>query len=339
MNTIQDWFWELLGATPLREGEQLIKNNTSYILSDGVLRQKSLYSPNQTQTQAAFSYKWAKRDTFDSPQSLSRMRQWLVERYGSPTDYPWLTLQKNGIKPIVLDAGCGAGMSGFEYFEPVWQNIHYIGADISSAVDVAKQRAYERKLPSVFLQADLASLPIPPESIDVIFSEGVLHHTDSTENAFKSLVPLLKKDGRIMVYIYKKKGPIREFTDDYVRNILQSMSEEEAWQALVPLTKLGISLGKLQTHITIEEPVELLQIPAGTYDIQRFFYWHVAKMFYREDLTLDELNHINFDWYYPKNAHRHTPEELRKWCSDMNLIVEREVIQDSGITIIARKNC
>mgnify|MGYP007077439015 CR=1 FL=1 len=59
---------------------------------------------------------------------------------------------------------------------------------------------------------------------------------------------------------------------------------------------------------------------------------------YRTDLTLDEMQHINFDWYAPKNAHRHTPEEVRQWCHELNLIIEHEKVELSGITIIAKKN-
>jgi len=36
--------------------------------------------------------------------------------------------------------------------------------------------------------------------------------------------------------------------------------------------------------------------PGRRTSVQRLFYWHVAKAFYRPDLTFDEMNHINFDW-------------------------------------------
>jgi hypothetical protein len=104
-----------------------------------------------------------------------------------------------------------------------------------------------------------------------------------------------------------------------------------------PLTKLGISLGELNAEIEIPEPIDLLNIPAGRINVQRLFYWHVAKIFYHPDLTFDEMNHINFDWYAPTNAHRQSPEEVRSWCGDAGLEVEHEVVQEAGITVIARK--
>jgi hypothetical protein len=104
-----------------------------------------------------------------------------------------------------------------------------------------------------------------------------------------------------------------------------------------PLTRLGIALGELDAEIDIAEPIDLLGIPAGRTSVQRLFYWHVAKTFYRPDLTFDEMNHINFDWYAPANAHRQSPEQVRSWCAQSGLELEREVVEEAGITVIARK--
>ena len=92
----------------------------------------------------------------------------------------------------------------------------------------------ERKAPGCFLQASLTELPFTPNTFDLILSEGVLHHTDSTRGAFEAMVKLLKPGGRFMFYVYRRKGPIREFTDDYIREKMQKMGPEEAWKALMP---------------------------------------------------------------------------------------------------------
>jgi arsenite methyltransferase len=105
----------------------------------------------------------------------------------------------------------------------------------------------------------------------------------------------------------------------------------------MPLTKLGKALGDLHLEIEIPEEIKLLGIPAGRVDLQRLFYWHVFKAFYGTEMSLNEMNHINFDWFMPKNAHRQTPEEVRNWCSALNLTIEHEYIENSGITIIAKK--
>ena len=327
------WFWPLLGGIR-REGEAFTIGTQSFVMERGIPRERSVHSSAQAQTEQAFGFKWKKRDTFDSPASRARMRAWLNERYGEILENGWIEGMRS---PLVLDAGCGAGWSGLEYFAPVLERIRYLGVDISVAVDVALERLAERGMTGGFLQADLGSLPFAPESVDIVFSEGVLHHTDSTARSFAALAPLLRPGGLFMFYVYRRKGPLREFTDDYVRARLQSMTPEEAWRAMEPLTRLGIELGRMNATIEIPEAIDLLGVPAGRMDLQRFFYWHVAKAFFRPDMTFDEMNHINYDWYAPRNAHRHTEEEVRAWCAQAGLDVVRERIEEAGITIVGRR--
>ena len=71
----------------------------------------------------------------------------------------------------------------------------WVGADISDAIDVARERLGGFG-GTHFVQADVLDLPFRPESFDVVFSEGVLHHTPSTERALKALVPLLRAGRR-----------------------------------------------------------------------------------------------------------------------------------------------
>jgi arsenite methyltransferase len=330
------WVAEVLGVPRLDEGMEFSLGGQLFVVRDGLPRSSKLVSAAQAQTRETFGFKWKKVDTFDSPASLARMREWLVERYGDLAAMPWLA--EHGEQPLLIDAGCGAGMSGLELLGPLLPRIRYLGVDVSEAVDVARQRFAQQGHSCGFLQADISDLPLPPGSVDLIFSEGVLHHTNSTVGALKSLACLLKPGGRFLFYVYKKKGPIREFTDDYLREKLQTMSPDEAWKAMKPLTQLGISLGELNAEIDIPQPIDVLGIPAGRINVQRLFYWHVAKVFYRADLSFDEMNHINFDWYAPMNAARQSPEEVRAWCAESGLTVEREVVEDAGITIIARKD-
>jgi arsenite methyltransferase len=265
----------------------------------------------------------------------ARHRAWLIERYGDVANAPWWA--DYGTRPSVLDAGCGAGLSAVELFGPILDRIDYRGVDISDAYKVAERRFAERGFPGAFEQGDITNLRFPDATFDIAFSEGVLHHTDSTERALKAVARKLRPGGRFLFYVYRRKGPIREFTDDFIREKLQPMSPAEAWQALYPLTRLGELLGDLHIEIDIPEAIDLLEIPAGKIDLQRFVYWHVFKAFHDPTLSLDELNHMNFDWYAPKNAHRQSLEEVRRWCAEAGLRPEREVEEPAGITVIAVK--
>ncbi|WP_447968617.1 class I SAM-dependent methyltransferase [Nitrospira sp. M1] len=331
------WLTDLLDLPSCPcEGEVVATRGIEMMMVNGILRSKSIVSDAQEQTKKTFGFKWHQRETFESSVVLSKMRAWLIERYGDITQAGWL--KDYGENPLILDAGCGAAMSALELFRDVLDSARYLGADISTAVDVASARFAEKGLSAGFIQADLTQLPFAPCSFDIIFSEGVLHHTDSTEHAFSSLANLLKPGGRFLFYIYRQKGPVREFTDDYIRGQLQGLPSEQAWEAMLPLTKLGQLLGELNIEIDIPEPIDLLKIPAGKIDLQRFFYWHVCKAYYRPDMMLDEMNHINFDWYAPRNAHRHTIGEVRSWCANAGITIEREQVQEAGMTVIGKKD-
>jgi arsenite methyltransferase len=300
------------------------------------MREQMQQSSEQTQTEEAFGFKWAKRDTYESKALAEKHSKWMLERYckNDPEQIErWLA----GGPKRILDAGCGAGWSGLIFFGDYLSNHKYIGADISSAVDVAKQRFEERGLTGEFIQASLFDLPIESDSLDMIFSEGVLHHTDSTKDAIAALTTKLKPGGRFLFYVYAKKGPIREFADDYIRDALQPLSDEQAWEAMKPLTLLGKSLGDLDATVDVPEDIPFLGIKKGPINVQRLFYWHVAKMFHSPELSVDELNHINFDWYRPLNCHRQTPEEVEAYCAEAGLAIEHMDVQEAGISVVAQK--
>ncbi len=195
-----------------------------YQLVDGIYRNKAIYSNSQEQTSDAFSYKWKRRDSYESPSMKKNAQKWLLEKYfdGNPA------LVERCIRGgDILDAGCGAGFSALLLFGQMLNAAHYLGVDISSSVDVAKTRFAEEGVQGEFLQTSLDDLPFDKPMFDMIFSEGVLHHTDSTEKSFRYLVSFLKPHGRIMFYVYRKKSDIREFTDDYIRDKLKGYQSAE----------------------------------------------------------------------------------------------------------------
>ena len=329
-----EWFSALLELPKVvGENQEITLRGVDLCLDNGVMRAKTVMSDRQRQTEQVFGFKWQKRDTFESDVASQAMLKWSNERYRQATE--WFPVREQPY--VILDAGCGAAYTGLQYFRPIFDRIRYLGADISAAVDVAQTRMQDAGADAAFMQCDLTLLPLPPGSLDAIFSEGVLHHTDSTRGAIHSLAPLLKPGGLFMFYVYRRKGPIREFTDDYIREKMQGMAPEDGWKAMEPITRLGKLLGDLDIEIDVPERIDLLDIDAGKINLQRFFYWHILKCFYRPDYSLDEMNHINFDWYAPKNAFRQSPEEVRAWCSQAGMEVLHERVEESGITIVAKK--
>jgi arsenite methyltransferase len=306
------------------------------ISAEGMMKRQRQWSEAQDQTSGAFGFKWAKREMYESEAVLNNARKWLFERYCND-DHGKLKGWLDGGEKIILDAGCGSGFSALLFFGDYLKEHDYLGVDISDAIEIAKKRFREKGYIGDFLQTSLLDIPIPDESIDLIFSEGVLHHTDDTNASINYLTGKLKRGGRFLFYIYARKGVIREFTDDFIRKVLASMSNEEAWEALESLTKLGVALGRLNIEVDVPEDIAFLGIKKGKQNLQRFFYWNICKAFYHPEYSFEEMNLINFDWFRPLNCNRHTKEEVISYCQNAGLEIEHLDIQEAGFTVVSRK--
>ncbi len=107
---------------------------------------------------------------------------------------------------VVLEAGCGSGRF-LEVVAPFAKNL--IGVDLSRAIEVSRDNIIN-EYPNVdFIQADLNHIPIKDESIDFIYSIGVLDHTPSTLGGIQALSKKLKPGGKIAIWVY---GPFPKFT-------------------------------------------------------------------------------------------------------------------------------
>jgi SAM-dependent methyltransferase len=293
-------------------------------------------SGTQAQTADAFGYKWQRHGACISEETRKVRRAWMLERF-CDNDPQVLASWLEGERKIILDAGCGSGYSTLLFFADHLKNHDYLGVDISSAVQVARANFAAEGKPGEFLRGDLNNLPIPGNSVDIIFSEGVLHHTDDTGEALRNLSTKLKPGGRFIFYVYARKAPLREFADDLVRRHIAEMSPEQAWETLKPLTQLGISLGELNAEIDIKEDIPFLGIEKGKMSVQRFFYWYICKAFYRPEYEFDAMHVCNYDWYSPVNCHRHTEQEVRNFCERAGLDVERFNTQRAGFSVVAVK--
>ena len=312
----------------------LVGATGSYPVRVGIPRFVTRSDAGQAQTEESFGYKWTNREGFGSEGMQEKVSSWILERYGFGSGEEMRSYFSRHER--ILDAGCGAGLATSTWLAPGWRRNgnEFVGVDISAAIDTACQRLEEIEGTS-FVQADILALPFAPSSFDLVFSEGVLHHTPSTEAAFEALARLLRPGGEIMIYVYRRKAPAREYVDDYVRERIADLPPEEAWDRLRPLTRLGQALAELDTAVEVPEDVELLGIPKGTYDVQRLVYWHFAKLFWNPTMTFEENNHVNFDWYHPRYAHRHTEDEVRGWFADCGLQITRFNAQEAGFTVRA----
>jgi SAM-dependent methyltransferase len=306
----------------------------AYPVRSGIPRFTAVEDADQSQTRDSFGFKWKREGSYGSEPMRRSLQAWLVSRYGFEDAAAMRSHFE--AREAVLDLGCGSGFSASMWMEGKWRGRRWVGVDISSAIDVAQARLGDQP-GTFFVQGDALHLPFRDATFDTVFSEGVLHHTPSTRLALASAVRVLRPGGEILFYIYRRKAPLREFTDDHVRGIVSQLPPDEAWQALGPLTELGRALAELKATVEIPNDIDVLGIPAGTYDLQRLVYWHIAKLFWNPDFGFEENQHVNFDWYHPRYAHRQSEAEVRAWCAEESLEISHFDAQESGFTVRAVK--
>jgi len=311
------------------EGELICKNNHKFQIHFGIPRLVIGKKKDSTKTEKAFSAKWKKyHKTYHDAKWIALQKKWFLDRFG------WKNISEFkkflNSRRHILEAGTGMGNTASLLSSNKQAQVFAI--DISDGIEFA-YRKYGTAKNIHFLQADLQKMPFKKRFFDFIFSDQVLHHTNNTQKSFKILTKYLQKKGIISIYIYKKKGPIREFTDDYIRKSSTKMTEKECIELSKELSYLGENLAKIKKKIKIPRDIKLLKIKAGTYDIQRFIYWNFIKCWWSEDVPFEQSVATNFDWYFPKFAFRHTPNEIKKWfrASKIKITYFKEI--ESGISI------
>ena len=151
------------------------------------------------------------------------------------------------------------------------------------------------------------------------------------------LTKLLAKKGIISIYVYKIKGPMREFADTFIRKSTVKMTEQQCIEFSKDMALLGKNLSKIKKTITIPRDIPVLQIKAGTYDVQRFIYWNFLKCWWSNDVPFEQSIATNFDWYFPEYAYRHDQKEVKKWFKDSKLRIVHFNEIESGISVNGKK--
>lgn len=263
------------------------------------------------QTSGSFTEKWQRISDYGYDEKTKEFRlSWLCQRYGW-CDVTGLTRFLSD-KQFILDAG--AGLGGYLDTFARLSKGQVFGVDISSCVDIAYQHI--GGLSNVHLiQGDLTKLPFKKGQFDFILCDQVLHHTPDTEASFKSLVPFLSDGGEIAIYVYKKKGEVREYCDDMLRRYTTKMSGNDCVKFAEAVTNFGKAISELNL------------------EMQREIYWKVFKCFWNSGMDYDINVMTNFDWYNPHYAWRHTSGEVAEWFRECGLAIAHMDVSDSGISV------
>jgi SAM-dependent methyltransferase len=296
-----------------------------------VLLDPATFAPGQAETLATFSEKWERAPNYRED-TRAHYERWYLERYGHG-DLQGLERFLAG-KRLILDAGTGHGRDAEMYARHSQAQV--FGLDLSQGIHLAYRHLHA--LENLHLvQADLQRPPFAEAFFDFIACDQVIHHTPDTRASLAALMRHLAPGGHIAFYVYKVKGPIREFCDDFIRARTTRMSPEECLRFSEAMTKLGRALSDLHVEVDVPEDIPLLEIPKGRIDVQRLIYWHVFKCYWNDSMDWTSNVVTNFDWYHPLHAHRHTEDEVRAWCAELELEIEHLSVVEAGISVLGRK--
>jgi len=288
-------------------------------------------------TKRSFKDKWEKNPTHlfsETRNPNSDIYEWIMERNGWKDEKGLIEVLRG--KRRILDAGCGNGRCTALLRECSESSSIIVGLDPASH-EIARNNLSGYHNVDIY-DADLLN----PDSLktlgkfDYIYCQEVLHHTSDPQLAFSNLTQILNDDGIVAIYVYKLKAPIREFTDDYVRNCISDLSYDDSMEHMKELTEFGKCLAEKNITVCVPQ-VKILGVEQGEYDLQRLFYHFFCKMFWNHSYSFEDNTVVNYDWYHPDNASRHTMDEVLDWFKDSSLEVIHKIQDHYGITIHGKK--
>jgi SAM-dependent methyltransferase/uncharacterized protein YbaR (Trm112 family) len=194
--------------------------------------------------------------------------------------------------PRFLEIGCGIGLTTAQAHNHLQGDA--VGVDLSLAVLGATQNF--RTNPFLhFVEASAFHMPFAPSSFDVVYSRGVLHHTYSTREAFKSVAQYTKPGGRFYLWVY---GP---------GSINDTMFRRVAYAAEATLRPV-LSRAPSAVGTAVLAPIALGYV--GYNRLRRSADRTV------QPFTFTRALHSARDRFTPRFAHRQPANEVVGWFRD-----------------------
>jgi SAM-dependent methyltransferase len=131
---------------------------------------------------------------------------------------------QQSLKGSVLEIGCGSGTDTI-HLSSLNHSISLFSFDLGSNVGNLSRMLRSQKNTHIF-RATALSIPIQNESIDMVYSFGVFHHTRNPERCFQEAYRVLNKKGAIFFYLYSahENNPIKYAGILLEKGLMQSLA-------------------------------------------------------------------------------------------------------------------
>ena len=130
-----------------------------------------------------------------------------IERHRYEQYAPWMPRVMGFDKfrgARLLEIGCGMGTDLLQFARG---GAHCTGIDLTPrSVEITRHRFALYGIPGTFMISDGERLPFASETFDVVYSNGVLHHTPDTAGAIREVHRVLRLGGTAKVMLYHRNS-------------------------------------------------------------------------------------------------------------------------------------
>ncbi len=207
---------------------------------------------------------------------------------------------------LLLDAGCGNGTLSAAL---AGEGMNVVGLDLSEGAIRAFQyqmlhsRVSEEAAARLhYVQGDLARPPFGDGQFDLVYSDGVMHHTPDTRRTFLAVSTKVKPGGRLFVWLYRSDARAGHTLKMAVVKTVRVLTGWMPYSARMSLCYVA--------GFIILTGLRLLRLLG----------------YRRRPLIPLRQKAINlFDTITPTFNHEHTPAETRGWFEEAGFTEIREV--------------
>jgi SAM-dependent methyltransferase len=159
----------------------------------------SLDTVNTNATARRFGYQWKRQaDGFFERETI--YGESYAQEFQSFLDRTLLKIN-DLLGMRIADIGCGRGRLSRQLAA---HGAEVFAIDISDSVEIVRAEGQNLSQLHV-IQANLFELPFPNGFFDVIWSDGVIHHTPNPRAAFSALASKVTGGGKLGIYVYPQE--------------------------------------------------------------------------------------------------------------------------------------
>jgi SAM-dependent methyltransferase len=176
----------------------------------------------------------------------------------------------------VLECGCGGGQHT-SFVAPYAKTITSV--DLNTTTLAADRNKHFKNV--IFVEDDIAKMKLNKQ-FDIVFSIGVINHTDDPDATIQNLIKHVKPGGRLILWVYSKEGNflVRSLVEPFRRLFLRNLNK-----------KTLINISKIITFFLYVPVYSIYLLPIKFMPYYHYFQNFRILSFYRNMLNVfDKLN-------------------------------------------------